>query len=112
MHGFIVFAAKFNCTVPGTVHDISECAQTTMAVNTNTNASDLETTAPQSSSPIPIISTEKPQVISVSNIKNQALLEIGTPLFYGLVAAGSAIILILLLCLIGVSVFACWRGCK
>ena len=50
-------------------------------------------------------------VIGMSN-DNRPLLETGSPLFYGLVAAGSAIILILLLCVIGVLILACRRGCK
>ena len=69
----------------------------------------------QSSSPMPAISTfigNKESNLRTSNNVGKLALEIGSPLFYGLVAAGSAIILILLLCLIGVSVFACWRGCK
>ena len=69
----------------------------------------------QSSSPMPAISTvtvNKESNLRTNNNVGKLALEIGSPLFYGLVAAGSAIILILLLCLIGVSVFACWRGCK
>ena len=102
--------------MPGTIQNTSECAQTTMTSESDTDnhsTSDLETAAIQSSSPIvPKISTEEPQIISDSNGEKRLALEIGSPLFYGIVAAGSVIILILLLCVIGVSILACRRGCK
>ena len=106
MHAFIYFAVKFNCTVPGTIHNISECTQTTTV-----NRSDLETTALQSSSPMPTTPTEEAHMSGMSNNIRPAL-ETGSALFYGLVAAGSAIILVLLLCVIGVSILVCRRGCK
>ena len=105
---YIYFAVKFNCTVPGTIHNISECTQTTMTVDN----SDLETTALQSSSSMPTTPTEEIQIISVSNTNNRPVFETGSPLFSGVVATGSAIIIILLLCMIGVSLLACRRGCK
>ena len=101
--------------MPGTVQNISECAQTTTTSESDTDdhsTSDL-TAAIQSSSPIvPKTSTEEPQIVSISNSEKRLVLEIGSPLFYGLVAAGSVIILILLLCVIGVSILACKRGCE
>ena len=104
--------------MPGTVQNISECAQTATATDSESDTddhstSDLETVAIQSASPIKQKkSTEEPQIISESNSEKRLALEIGSPLFYGLVAAGSVIILILLLCVIGVSILACRRGCK
>ena len=65
----------------------------------------------QSSSPMPTTPTEEARMTGMSN-NIQPALETGSPLFYGLVATGSAIILILLLCVIGVSILVCRRGCK
>ena len=60
---------------------------------------------------MPTTPTEEADMNGMSNNIGPAL-EIGSPPFYGVVAAGSAIILILLLCVIGVSIFVCRRGCK
>ena len=105
----ISFAAKFNGEVPGTIHFPSEYTQTTTIVD----KSNTETTTVtlQSSSPMPTTLTEETHMSRMSN-NIGPVLEIGTPLFYGVVAAGSAIIFILLLCVIGVSILVCRRGCK
>ena len=108
-----IFAAKFNSKVPGTAKD-SEHAQTLITTTVVTDKSTTETTtvALQSSSPMPTISTTlKESETNTTKIRRFAL-EIGSPLFYILVAMGSTIILILLLCVIGVSILACRRGCK
>ena len=108
-----IFAAKFNSKVPGTAKD-SEHARTLIitAVVTDKSTTETITIALQSSSPMPTISTTlKESETSTTKIRRLAL-EIGSPLFYGLVAVGSTIILVLLLCVIGVSIFACRRGCK
>ena len=102
--------------MPGTKQDhTSECIQP-MTVDNHNNIIIAETTMQHSllskTTVITPTVTEEPQTNSIKDVKNQPILETGTPLFYGLVAAGSTLILILLLCLIGVSVFACWRGCK
>ena len=61
---------------------------------------------------IPTVTEEShTNMIGMSN-DNRPLLETGSPLFYGLVAAVSTIIFILLLCVIGVLVLASRRGCK
>ena len=106
------FAAKFNNTVPGTAD--SEYAQSLVTtVDKNSTESDTVTTvAPQSSSPMPTSSTTLEESETSTTRIRWLTLEIGSPLFYGLVAAGSVIILILLLCVIGVSILACRRGCK
>ena len=101
----ILFAAKFNCTVPGTV---SECIQTT---TTTVQTSNSVTITSQSLSPMATTPTEEVHMSKMSNNIGSAL-ETESPLFYGVVAAGSAIILILLLCVIGVSILVCRRGCK
>jgi hypothetical protein len=60
---------------------------------------------------MPTTSTNLKEPETNNKIRRFAL-EIGSPLFYGLVAAGSIIILILLLCVTGVSILAYRRGCK
>ena len=106
----LYFAAKFNCMVPGTVQNISECIQAMTTISRH----NLETTTQQFSSPR--ISThaltEEAQITQRMSNHNRLALETGSPLFYGLVVAGSVIILILLLCLIGVTILGCRRGCK
>ena len=105
------FAAKFNGKVPGTVNYTSEYTQTTTTVDkVNTETTTLQSSSPMSTTLTP---TEEAHM-SLSGMSNniRPALETGSALFYGLVAAGSAIILVLLLCVIGVSILVCRRGCK
>ena len=105
------FAAKFNGKVPGTVNHTPDSEHTQNLITTVDESSTETTTANvtlQSSSPMPTMSAASKESGMTNNIQRLAL-EIGSPLFYGLVAAGSVIILILLLCVIGVSILACTR---
>ena len=95
--------------VPGTVHSTSKCIDMTSTASKIT----LETVTSQSPSPnMVMISTEEVQITQRTSNDNQPAPETGSPLFYGLVVAGSGAIVILLLCLIGVSILACRKGCK
>ena len=100
------FAAKFNCMVPGTVsNSTAECPTIT-----TDRRSTLEAITSQSPSPTTATPTEESQVEVMRNKKdNQLALETGSPLFYGVVVAGSVIIVILLLCMIGVTILGCRR---
>ena len=106
------FAAKFNCMVPGTVHNISECIQAMATVPRGNLVN--ETITPQSPSPGMVTTlTEEAPITQRMNSYNRPALETGSPLFYGLVVAGSVIIVIVLLCLIGATILlACRRRCK
>jgi hypothetical protein len=112
------FAAKFNGKVPGTVnHTVTSDSERAPTLTTTvvTDKSTTDTTTVNtlhSSSPNMPTTTTNLKEPETSNKLQWLTLETGSPLFYGLVAAGSAIILILLLCVIGVSILACRRGCK
>ena len=107
-----IFAAKFNRTVPGTTN-LTADSETLITTTVVTDKSTTETTTVTTQSgPMPITLTTLKESETSTNKIRWLTLEIGSPLFYGIVAAGSVIILILLLCVIGVSILACRRGCK
>ena len=117
LYAFPIYPAKFNGKVPRTANYIisdSEIAQNLITTTDIVDKSTTETTTitPQSSSPMPTTSATLKESETSTNKIRRLTLEIGSPLFYGLVAAGSIIILILLLCVIGVLILACKRGCK
>ena len=104
--------AKFNCSVPGTLPtNSSECSST---------ADDMATT--------PISDTQKPTTLrlpptlesiqtmtdsTTSVVSPPSTIEIGSPLFYGIVGAGAAVIIVTLFCMICICIlFGCRRECK
>ena len=99
------FTAKFNSTVPGTL------PTSTNEMTTATTRSSLKTTTLQSSLPTTTMSSNEESMVEILKT-NKLIFEAGSPLFYGVIAAGSAVIIVLLLCLVGVSIFLCRRGCK
>ena len=98
--------AKFNSSVPGTLSPL--CPSTTNDMTTTPILSDtqeLTTSRLQSTSDsIRTMTDSTTPVVSQPNT-----LEIGSPLFYGIVGAGAAIIIMTLFCLICICVML---GCR
>ena len=95
-------AAKFNCSVPGTLVS-TLCPSTTNDMTTMPILSDTQELSTSDS-----VTDSTTPVVSQPNT-----LEIGSPLFYGIVGAGAAVIIMTLLCLICICVMlGCRRECK
>ena len=108
-----ITAVKFNNTVSGTLQNTTEDVQADTVTVDPKNNSETTATAAISQSLPPTTPTEESQVWMRNENDNRLAFETGSPLFYGLIAAGSVIIIILLLCLISFSIFAYRRrGCK
>ena len=92
--------------VPGTVHSTSKCIDMMSTASKIT----LETITSQSPS-LSMVTTliKEAQITQRMNSHNRPAFETGSPLFYGVVVAGSVIIVILLLCMIGVTILGCRR---
>ena len=109
MHPTVCFiAAKFNCSVPGTL--LSQCSSTNDNMTTPGPISDTQeaTTVQPTSESIEIMSESTTPAANPPNT-----LEIGSPLFYGIVGAGAAVIIMTLFCLICICVMlGCTRECK
>ena len=117
-----IHAAKFNCSVPGTlfVYSSPDCltAVTTSTSKAPTGSNQEATSVPTPYTPhysIPdqaTISLNSSDGSIVKDTKSRALFEVGSPLFYAVVGAGSGIIAIILCCLICVSAVLIYKHKK